>query len=119
MIKLTRRDWLRLTTAGVVGGSMSGWLETLATDVADHPQRKRSCILLWMSGGPATIDLWDLKPGAETGGEFKPISTSVPGIQISEHLPKVASQMEHLAIISSMATGEADHGRGTYKMHTG
>jgi hypothetical protein len=72
-----------------------------------------------MSGGPATIDIWDLKPDDPNGGEFKPMSTSVPGIQISQHMPTVAKQMNHLAIIRSMSTTEADHNRGTYKMHTG
>ncbi len=53
--------------------------------------RKRSCILLWMNGGPSQMDTFDLKPGHENGGTFKEIATSVPGIKISEHLPKVAA----------------------------
>ena len=75
--------------------------------------------MLWMHGGPATIDLWDLKPGAETGGPFRPIPTSVPGVQISEHLPGIAKQMHHLAVIRSISTTEADPERGAYKMRTG
>ena len=66
--------------------SMSGWLGSIATAAAKNPERKRSCILLWMAGGPSTIDLWDLKPGHANGGEFKPIEAA-PGLQISEHLP--------------------------------
>lgn len=50
---LSRRDWLKLSTAGVISYSVSGWLKTLADDTAGHPQRKRSCILLWMNGGPS------------------------------------------------------------------
>jgi hypothetical protein len=72
-----------------------------------------------MSGGPSTIDLWDLKPGAATGGIFKPISTSADGIQICEHLPLMAQQMHHMNIVRSMSTREADHTRGRYYMHTG
>jgi uncharacterized protein (DUF1501 family) len=119
MTKLTRRDWLRLTAAGVVGGSVSGWLGALADDAAKNPQRRRSCILLWMSGGPSQLDTFDLKPEHANGGPFKPIATSVPGIQISEHLPQIAKLMDHLAIVRSMNSKEGDHGRATYLLRTG
>src|SRR5438874_1822844 len=101
---LSRRDWLRLSTVGVLGASMSGWLETLAADTAVHPQRKRSCILLWMSGGPSQTDTFDLKPGHANGGPFKEIATGVPGIKIGEHLPKVARHMKHMSVVRSMST---------------
>jgi len=78
----------------------------------------KAAILLWMGGGPATIDLWDLKPGAPTGGPFRPIATTGE-MQICEHLPMVAQQMQHLSVIRSMSTREADHDRGRYYMHTG
>ena len=81
-------------------------------------QNRKSAILLWMGGGPSTIDLWDLKPQAATGGDFRPISTTGSG-QICEHLPQLAQQMKHLSILRSMSTREADHQRGTYYMHTG
>src|SRR5438874_13157678 len=99
---LSRRQWLRLAAAGVLGGCASGWLKTLAADAADHPQRKRACILLWMSGGPSQLDTFDLKPGHRNGGPFKPIATRVTGIQISEHLPKVARFMDHMALVRSL-----------------
>jgi hypothetical protein len=110
---------LRLTTAGVVSYSLSGWLETLANDTANNPQRRRACILLWMSGGPSQMDTFDLKPGHTNGGPYQAIPTTVPGIQISEHLPKLAQHMEHMALIRSMSTKEADHGRATVVMRTG
>jgi hypothetical protein len=116
---LSRRDCLKLSVAGVVGYSMSGWLKTLADDTATNPQRKRACILLWMGGGPSQQDTFDLKPGTANGGPFKEIDTSVPGIKIGEHLPKLAKHMDELAIIRSMKTKEADHGRATYQMRTG
>jgi len=116
---LSRRDWLRLSAAGAAGFSLSGWLGTLAADTAQNPQRKRSCILLWMNGGPTQMDTFDLKPGHANGGPFKAIDTAVPGIQISEHLPQLAKQMKDIAIIRSMSTKEADHGRATYLMRTG
>jgi hypothetical protein len=116
---LSRRDLFRLAAAGFAAYSSSGWLERLAAAAANDPQRKRSCILLWMNGGPSTIDLWDLKPGQANGGPYKEISTSIAGIKISEHLPKLAQRMQHLAILRSMNTREADHGRATFMMRTG
>ena len=115
----SRRDWLRFSALCAVGQSMSGWLPHLAADATTHPQRKRSCILLWMSGGPSQIDTLDPKPDHKNGGEFKPISTATPGIQLSEHLPQLAKMMPHLALIRSMSTKEGDHSRGTYLMRTG
>jgi hypothetical protein len=116
---LSRRDWLRLSTAGILGASMSGWIETLAADVASNPQRKRSCILLWMAGGPSQMDTFDLKPGHANGGPFKEIATSVPGIKIGEHLPRVATHMKHMALVRSMSTKEGDHQRATFYLRTG
>lgn len=78
----------------------------------------KSCILLWMGGGPSSMDIWDLKPGTDNGGPFKTISTS-GDVQICEHMPLVAKQMHHLSIVRSMSTREADHNRGRYYMHTG
>src|SRR5437016_9819018 len=116
---LSRRDWLRLSTSGIVGYSMSGWLGQLAEAVGTDPRRRRSCILLWMNGGPSQIDTFDPKPGHANGGPFRPIATSVPGVRISEYLPRLARTAQDLAIIRSMSTREADHGRATYQMRTG
>jgi hypothetical protein len=118
-IAFSRRDWLRLSTCGAFGVSFSRWLPALAEDVAALPSRKRACILLWMSGGPSQLDTFDLKPEHENGGTFKPIDTSVPGIQICEHLPKLARQMQHCVLVRSLTTKEGDHTRATYLMRTG
>ena len=91
---------------------------TLRTHAQELKRKRKSAIMLWMSGGPSTMDIWDLKPGTNTGGEFRPISTS-GNEQISEHMPMMAKQMHNAAIIRSMSTREADHGRGRYYMHTG
>jgi hypothetical protein len=117
--RLSRRELFKLSAAGVLGGSLSGWLGNLAGAAATDPKRKRSCILLWMNGGPSQMDTFDLKPGQDNGGPFKEIQTSVPGIKISEHLPKIAKHMDRMAVIRSMRTREADHGRATYQMRTG
>jgi len=115
---LSRRDWLRLSALGV-GCSLSGWFQDFAGDAAKNPQRKRSCILLWMSGGPSQTDTFDPKPDHENGGTFKTIDTSVPGVRIGEHLPKLAKMMQHAVPVRSMSTKEGDHARATYLMRTG
>ena len=117
---LSRRNWLQACSGlSLLGATSSGWLPLLADDLSQAQQRKRSVILLWMPGGPSQLDTFDLKPGHKNGGKFKPIDTSVPGIQISEHLPKLAKQMEQISLIRSMTTKEGDHGRATYLMRTG
>ena len=115
----SRRDWLKTASACLAGGSVSGWFGTLASAAARNPERKRSCILLWMSGGPSQMDTFDLKPGHANGGPFKEIQTAAPGVRISEHLPLVAKEMKHLAVIRSMSTKEGDHGRASYHLRTG
>lgn len=116
---ISRRDMLRLSACGTFGASMSRWLPLFAAEAVQAPRRRKSVILLWMTGGPPQTDTFDMKPGHENGGQFKPIDTSVPGIQISEHLPQVAKLMEHCVPIRSMSTKEGDHTRGTYLMRTG
>jgi uncharacterized protein (DUF1501 family) len=77
----------------------------------------RSAILIWLSGGASHIDTWDMKPDApeEYRGSFKPVATSAPGISLCEHLPHLAKQAHHLAIVRSLG----DHGRGTGDHHAG
>jgi Protein of unknown function (DUF1501) len=117
--RLSRRDWLKLSAAGVVGYSLSGWMPLLAADTATDPRRKRSCILLWMDGGPSQMDTFDLKPGSPNGGPFKEIDTAAPGVRISEHFPKIAQFTDRMAIIRSMTTKEGEHQRAHQLMHTG
>jgi hypothetical protein len=114
----TRRHFLRVGAASAAL-SVSGWLAPLAAAAAKNPQRKRACILLWMNGGPSTIDLFDMKPGTENGGKFKPLSTNVPGIQVGEHLPQVAKWADRMAVVRSLHSREGDHARAAYVMRTG
>ncbi|MGN6134494.1 MAG: DUF1501 domain-containing protein [Aureliella sp.] len=116
---MSRRHFMKHAAgASAMVGSALAMGHTLRLNAEELKKSRKSAILLWMGGGPATIDLWDLKPGAPTGGPFKPISTS-GDVQICEHLPMVAKQMHNLAIVRSMSTREADHDRGRYYMHTG
>jgi hypothetical protein len=118
-LALSRRDYLKLAAAGVLGGSASGWFEAMARAAARDPQRKKACILLWMNGGPSQMDTFDLKPGHENGGPFKEIQTTAPGVRISEHLPTVARHADRMAVIRSMSTKEGDHGLAITALHTG
>jgi hypothetical protein len=117
-MSLSRRHFLR---AGAVttAATLSPWFGRLATAAADDPKRKRACILLWMNGGPSQMETFDPKPGHKNGGPTQAIDTSVPGIKLAANLPKVAARMDHLAVVRSMSTKEADHSRGTYLMRTG
>ena len=117
--QLTRRQVMRLAAVGALGASASGWIEALAADTAAHPNRRKSCILLWMSGGPSQTDTFDPKPGHANSGPFKPIETTVPGMRLGPHLPKLARQAKDLALIRSMSSKEGDHGRATYYLRTG
>lgn len=114
----SRRLWLR-NSAAAVGVTACGWLAPLADLMASQGRRKRHCVLLWMAGGPSQMDTFDMKPQHVNGGEFSEISTSVPGLKFSEHLPGLAKLADQLAVIRSLSTKEGDHGRGTYLMRTG
>ena len=117
---MRRRTFLKAAAAtGVCTVSASGWMPALANRVANDPNRRRHCIVLWMGGGPSQLDTFDLKPKHENGGEFGEIKTNVPGIRISEHLPQLAKQADKLAIVRSLSTKEGDHTRGTHLMQTG
>lgn len=91
---------------------------TLRANADTLKKNKKAAIMLWMSGGPPTIDIWDMKPGANTGGPHRPIRTA-GDVEISEYMPETAKVFDKLSIIRSMSTREADHMRGRYYMHTG
>jgi hypothetical protein len=126
-LHLSRRDWLRISAAGISWSSLagasglclSGWLGNLATSAAADANRRRSCILLWMDGGPSQLDTFDLKPGHANGGPFRAIATAVPGIRISEHLPQIARHMDRMALVRSMNSKEGDHRLAAAYAHTG
>src|SRR5438128_9227354 len=107
-------------------GSMLGMPELLrnraaASSSPSDDSNSRSVILVNLTGGMSHIDCLDMKPEApvEIRGEFKPIPTSVAGIQICEHLPMLAARMRHWALVRSMSHGENGHLPGTHRMLTG
>lgn len=114
-----RRQLLRSLGVALAGAGTVPWFRSLAEEATAAVSNARACILLWMSGGPSQIDTLDPKPGHENGGGMQSISTSIPGIQIAQTLPKVSQWMDHMAIIRSMQTAEGDHQRAAILMHTG
>jgi hypothetical protein len=116
---MNRRHFMsHFAGASAFVGSAMAMGRTLEANAQTLTKNRKAAILLWMGGGPSSIDLWDLKPGASTGGPFRPISTK-GDVQICEHLPMMAQQMDKASIVRCMSTREADHTRGRYYMHTG
>ena len=119
---MLRRNWLQLGIAGLAGGSLSQLLHLQRACALDRPGKKpASCILIRMDGGPTHFETFDPKPEApvEIRGEFQPINTNVPGIQICEHLPQLASIANKYAIIRSVCHNQGNHGAGNHYMMTG
>jgi len=119
MFRASRRRWLQAASLSLAGASASGWFPLLANELAADPNRRRHCVLLWMTGGPSQTDTFDMKPGHANGGEFKEVATKAPGLRFSEHLPKLGQMADRLAVVRSLSTKEGDHGRGTYVVRTG
>jgi uncharacterized protein (DUF1501 family) len=121
---IARRDFLRLGTASVFGAGLT-LPGTLAGQAWAREQGKStrdvSLIFLFLHGGLSTIDTLDLKPEApaEFRGEFKPIATNVPGIQVCEHLPRLARHMNQVALVRSFRHHNSDHGPADHYMLTG
>lgn len=115
----SRRDFLRAVgAAGLATGTVS-WTDAIAVAADDLRRRQKACIVLWMAGGPSQFETFSPKPGHANGGETKAISTRVPGIQIAEHLPRVADVMDEVAIVRSMTSKEGSHPRASFYMHHG
>ncbi|MEA2630546.1 MAG: hypothetical protein QOE66_765, partial [Chloroflexota bacterium] len=85
----------------------------------DLKKQQKRVILLWLAGGSSQLETWDPKPGAATGGPFRAIDTSVPGIRISELMPEMARRMDRTCIIRSLNTKNGDHGAGARLMMRG
>ncbi|HEY1602970.1 MAG TPA: DUF1501 domain-containing protein [Pirellulales bacterium] len=121
--RFNRRRWMvEIGSLGVLGLNLPSLLERVALAAPNtSPAKARSCILFFLEGGPAHQDLWDLKPQApaEIRGDFRPIATSVPGIQVCEHLPLLAAQMHLVAQVRSVHHTVVDHNAGAYYALTG
>ena len=116
----TRRDCLKLGLGALFGGGLAHALRLRAGETAPTMQAK-SCILIWMDGGPTHYETLDPKPDApsELRGEFKPIGTQVPGLQFSEHLTRLAGIANDLAVVRSIRHDQGNHGAGNHYLMTG
>ena len=119
---ISRRDFLKVGTLGFTSLTLAEFLHLRAAQADPrNPLRDKNCILLFMNGGPSHIDTWDPKPEApaEYRGEFNAIPTNVDGIQICEHMPRLAQVAHHYAIIRTLTSPEGSHERACHYMLTG
>jgi len=121
---IQRRDMLRLGAASLFGMSIS-LPDILAARAqaaaAGKPQKDVSLIIVFLQGGLSTIDTWDMKPNApsEFRGDFSPINTNVPGVQLCEHLPRFSQQMDKAALVRSFGHSNSGHGAADHWILTG
>ena len=121
---MTRRDCLQLGLGILAGGSFVDLLRlrSQAAEVASAAaNRPISCILIWMDGGPTHFETFDPKPDApaEVRGELAPIQTKIPGVYFSQHLPRLASIADKIAVVRSVCHNQGNHGAGNHYMMTG
>ncbi len=115
--RLTRRCFLCRLTAATAGAM--GLVNLLMAGSERMRRTGRSCILLWMGGGPSQFESFDPKPHAETGGGTRTIATAIPGVHVAEYWPRMAQWLDRVTLVRSMVAREANHQRATYHMHTG
>src|SRR5579884_1508012 len=118
---MTRRDCLRLGLGALLGGGLAHALRLRAwAGTAEAPAAK-SCILIWLDGGPTHYETFDPKPEApkEIRGQFEPIRTKVPGVLLSQHLKRLAGLADKLAVVRSIRHNQGNHGAGNHYMMTG
>src|SRR5579885_672948 len=124
---VTRRDELQVGGLGAAGLTLPDLLRARAAARPARPGgqgsfgRARSCILCFLFGAPAHQDVWDLKPDApaEYRGEFRPVASSVPGIRVGEHVPRVARTAHRLALVRSVQHPDNTHTVAMHYMLTG
>ncbi|MBN9123101.1 MAG: DUF1501 domain-containing protein [Planctomycetes bacterium] len=118
---LARRDFLTITAGAAIGLALPRPGATRAADAGERGARAKSVILVNLSGGLSHLDSLDMKPEApaEVRGEFKPIATALPGVQICEHLPLLAARMSRWALVRSLSHGENGHLPGQHRLLTG
>lgn len=126
-VALSRREAMRVGGLGLLGTTLPHLIEAKESPAVEGSDARpgfgkaKRCIFLFMWGGPAQQDTWDLKPDAPTEfrGEFRPIPTNVPGIDICEHFPLLARRCDKLAILRSVTHGDVNHTTATHDLLTG
>ncbi len=121
---MTRRDCLKLGLGAMLGGGLAHALRLKAQAAPGStapPAQARSCILIWMDGGPSHYETFDPKPGApaEIRGQFQAIPTRIPGVQFAQHMTRLAAIADKLAVVRSIRHNQGNHGAGNHYMMTG
>lgn len=118
---VARRDFLKLGSLGALGLGLSDFLRLQALSNPGSVPKAKSCILIWLDGGPSHVDMFDLKPDApsEVRSQFRAIPTTIPGLSICEHLPRTAKVMKHAALLRSLTHELGNHDTGTRFLLTG
>lgn len=117
--RLNRRGFLNTLSASALAVGGLHFRDMAGLQAEELRRQGMSMILLYMQGGPSQFETFDPKPGQETGGPTKAISTSVSGIEIAESWTQLAKQMKEVALIRSMTNKEGNHQRALYQVHTG
>lgn len=121
---ITRRNCLQLGLGGMLGCGFTDALRLTARSAskpAGPNAKAKSCILIWLDGGPTHYETFDPKPTApkEIRGDFEAISTKIPGVQFSKHLTRLAGSADKFAVIRSIRHNQGNHGAGNHYMMTG
>lgn len=114
-----RRDFLRSVSVAGVAAGMGSWTDQICLAADELRSRGMACILLWMQGGPSQFETFSPLAGQAEDSQGGPISTNVPGIEVSANFPRCAQVADKLAIIRSMTSKEGNHQRATYLLHHG
>jgi hypothetical protein len=118
---VSRRDCLKLGLGGLLSGGLVGALRSTAAAAVNPSRQAKACILIWMDGGPSHYETFDPKPDAppEFRGQFDAIPTKIPGVSFSQHMKRLASVADKLAVIRSIRHDQGNHGAGNHYMMTG
>jgi len=115
-----RRDWLRAGLFGGLGMSLGDLLRADEAKQTNDPSRGKNAIFIFLDGGQSHMDSWDPKPeGGDSAGEFKPIATNLPGLQVCEHMPKLAQQADKYAVLRGVYDAIPVHGSGMTLVRAG
>lgn len=114
--QLSRRQWLGASAATLAGLTLSPANPSLAAELAANDKQ---VLFLWIDGGMSQYESWDPKPNTDFGGPFRSIPTSLPGVVISELMPRTARLVQHLAIVRSMCTQDNSHSAGVPRIQRG
>jgi hypothetical protein len=120
-VGITRRNMLQIGAIGALKLALPQVMAAEEQRALNHSARADSCILVFLNGGPSHLDMWDMKPELpqEMRSEFQPIATTVPGIQVCEHLPRLSRLMAHCALVRSVHHDQVAHAPAVYTALTG